>query len=155
MGAVIRRVVTGHDANGRAKLLFDGEGRQIQFRPGVETALLWTTSGFPVSNEGDEDAALADIATSRDGGTVFRIVDFAPGNTPRVHRTLSIDYGVVMQGEIEMELEPGEPTVKLKAGDVLVQRGTIHNWINRGPGVCRIAFILVAASPVQGMPAQG
>jgi quercetin dioxygenase-like cupin family protein len=64
----------------------------------------------------------------------------------RNHRTDSIDYAVVMAGEIEMDLD-GE-VVKLKAGDVLVQRGTIHNWINRGTEACVIAFVLVSAKPV-------
>ena len=75
-----------------------------------------------------------------------RIVEFGPGVSPRNHRTDSIDYAVVMSGEIDMQLDDSE--IHLKAGDVLVQRGTIHNWINRGTKPCRIAFILVAAKPV-------
>jgi quercetin dioxygenase-like cupin family protein len=66
---------------------------------------------------------------------------------PRNHRTDSIDYAVVISGEIEMELDDGV-TVKLKAGDVLVQRGTIHNWINRGTEPCTVAFVLISAKPV-------
>jgi quercetin dioxygenase-like cupin family protein len=63
-----------------------------------------------------------------------------------VHRTDSIDYAVVLSGEIDMELEKGEE-VHLKAGDVLVQRGTVHNWVNRSKAPCVIAFVLVDAKP--------
>jgi quercetin dioxygenase-like cupin family protein len=77
---------------------------------------------------------------------VFRVVRFEPGVVPRNHRTDSIDYAVVLDGEIDMDLD-GE-TVHLKAGDVLVQRGTIHNWINRGTKPCTIAFVLIDAKPV-------
>jgi quercetin dioxygenase-like cupin family protein len=77
---------------------------------------------------------------------VFRVVEFAPGVAPRVHRTDSVDYAVVMSGEIDMELD--DSVVHLKAGDVLVQRGTIHNWVNRGSAPCVIAFCLVDAKPV-------
>jgi quercetin dioxygenase-like cupin family protein len=77
---------------------------------------------------------------------VFRVVQFNPGVTPRNHRTDSIDYAVVISGEIDMDLDGTE--VHLKAGDVLVQRGTIHNWINRGTEPCVIAFALIHAKPV-------
>ena len=78
-------------------------------------------------------------------GTVFRVLELAPGVSPRNHRTDSIDYAVVMAGEVDMELD--DATVHLKAGDVLVQRGTIHNWVNRGTEPCVIAFVLIAAKP--------
>jgi quercetin dioxygenase-like cupin family protein len=78
---------------------------------------------------------------------VFRVVRYEPGVTPRNHRTDSIDYAVVISGAIEMELDDSV-LVKLKAGDVLVQRGTIHNWINRGTEPCVVAFVLVSAKPV-------
>ena len=78
---------------------------------------------------------------------MFRIVRYEPGVTPRNHRTDSIDYAVVISGSIEMELDDGI-VVKLKAGDVLVQRGTIHNWVNRGTEPCVVAFVLISAKPV-------
>jgi quercetin dioxygenase-like cupin family protein len=81
-------------------------------------------------------------------GSVFRILDFRPGLQQRVHRTDSVDYIVVMSGEIDMELETGEE-VHLKAGDVMVQRGTVHNWINRGTESCVMAVILIHANSVQ------
>jgi quercetin dioxygenase-like cupin family protein len=77
---------------------------------------------------------------------VFRVVSFGPGVAPRNHRTDSVDYATVISGEIDMVLD-GE-TVRLKTGDVLVQRGTVHNWINNGTEPCVIAFVLVAAKPV-------
>jgi len=86
--------------------------------------------------------------TMIENGTVFRILDFKPGVEKRVHRTDSIDYIVVMSGEIDMELEEGEE-VHLKAGDVMVQRGTVHNWINRGSEPCVMAVILVHANSAE------
>ena len=84
---------------------------------------------------------------------MFRIVHYAPGVTPRNHRTDSIDYAVVISGSIEMELDDGV-VAKLNAGDVLVQRGTIHNWVNKGTEPCVIAFVLISAKPVtaEGKP---
>jgi quercetin dioxygenase-like cupin family protein len=74
-------------------------------------------------------------------------VRYKPGVVGRRHRTDSIDYAVVISGAIDMELD-GQ-TVRLKAGDVLVQRGTVHNWVNPGPEVCMIAFVLISAKPVE------
>ena len=143
----IRRVVTGHDAQGRAKVLIDEQvSNQFSPRPGAEYSVIWSSEGFPVSNEGDEDPSRKKIGTTIENGTVFRIVSFGPGVAPRNHRTDSVDYAVVMSGEIDMQLD--DETVHLKAGDVLVQRGTIHNWVNNGTVPCVIAFTLVSATPV-------
>jgi len=97
--------------------------------------------------ETNADAAGRKVGTTLDNGTVFRVVSFGPGVTPRNHRTDSIDYAVVIAGEIDMEVDDGA-SVHLKAGDVLVQRGTIHNWVNKGKEPCVIAFVLIAAKPV-------
>ena len=99
-----------------------------------------------MNNDGDADPARKKIETTIAGGSVLRVVSFGPGVAPRNHRTDSIDYAVVISGEIDMELDIG--SVHLKAGDVLVQRGTIHNWVNRGKEPCVIAFSLIAAKPV-------
>src|ERR1051325_3492444 len=101
----------------------------------------------PTTATSGRAGAAREGATTDQNGTVFRIVEYAPGVAPRNHRTESIDYAVVLAGEIDMELE-GE-TVRLRAGDVLVQRGTVHNWVNRGTAPCVIAFVLVAAKPVE------
>ncbi len=119
--------------------------------------MVWTTESFPVDNTGEADEGLRKVGTTLKNGTVFRVVEFGPGVAPRVHRTDSIDYAVVMSGEIDMELD--DSVVHLKAGDVLVQRGTIHNWVNRGTEPCVIAFVLIDAKPVtiggKVLPAQG
>ena len=143
----IRRVVTGHDASGRAVVKIDEVAKNlVSSRPGAAACVVWTTEGFPVDNTGEEDAGLRKTGTTLDNGTVFRILELAPGVTPRNHRTDSIDYAIVVSGEVEMELDDAK--VRLKAGDVLVQRGTIHNWVNRGTEPCVIAFVLIAAKPV-------
>ena len=147
MSLSLRRVVTGHDKTGRAIALIDQPvNNVISGRPGANSTVIWSTQGFPVNNDGDEDPSARSIGTTLENGTVFRVVQFNPGVTPRNHRTDSIDYAVVMSGEIDMDLDG--TTVHLKAGDVLVQRGTVHNWINKGKEPCVIAFVLVSAKPV-------
>jgi quercetin dioxygenase-like cupin family protein len=147
MALQFRRVVTGHDANGHAVVKIDEIARNaVSSRPGATAGVVWTTEGFPVDNTGDDDAGLRKTGTTLDNGTVFRVLELAPGVSPRNHRTDSIDYAVVMSGEVDMELD--DTTVHLQAGDVLVQRGTIHNWVNRGTEPCVIAFVLIAAKPV-------
>jgi quercetin dioxygenase-like cupin family protein len=144
----LRRVVTGHDAKGRAKVEIDEQVQNVfSPRPGAAYSVIWSTESMPVDNDGFADPSTKTIPTSIDNGTVFRIVSYGPGVTPRNHRTDSIDYAVVMSGEIDMELDDGV-VVNLKAGDVLVQRGTIHNWVNKGSEPCVIAFTLLAAKPV-------
>jgi quercetin dioxygenase-like cupin family protein len=148
MALHFRRVVTGHDADGRAVVKIDEIAKNlVSSRPGATSCVVWTTHGFPVDNNGEADQGLRQTGTTLDNGTVFRILELAPGASPRNHRTDSIDYAVVMSGEIDMELD--ETTIHLKAGDVLVQRGTIHNWVNRGSEPCVIAFVLIAAKPVE------
>ena len=144
----IRRVVTSHDANGKAVVAIDEISKDVvSLRAGATTANLWSTKGFPIDNAGAADGAKDITGTTRDGGTVFRVIEYAPGVTPRNHRTDSIDYAVVLSGEIDMELD--DQMVTLRAGDVLVQRGTVHNWVNRYSVPCVIAFVLIDARPVE------
>jgi quercetin dioxygenase-like cupin family protein len=148
MSVRVRRLVTGHDGGGRAVVKIDELAKNVvSNRPGASSCVIWTTDTNPVDNSGDADTSTRKVGTTLAGGTVFRVVEFAPGAAPRVHRTDSIDYACVLSGEIDMELEKGEE-VHLKAGDVLVQRGTVHCWINRGVTPCTIAFVLVDAKPV-------
>lgn len=149
MASPVRRVVTGHTPDGRAVVKRDETLDLVPRAPGMNIAgrVLWTTEGFPVDNTGEDDAGQREIGITLANGTVFRIVEFGPGNAPRMHRTDSIDYAVVISGEIDMELD--DSVVHLKAGDVLVQRGTIHNWVNKGTEPCRIAFVLIDAKPVE------
>ena len=143
----LRRVVTGHDPSGKAIVTIDEVSRNlVSTRSGVSTCVAWTSEGFPIDNNGEADEALRKTGTTHANGTVFRIIEFAPGNAERNHRTDSIDYAVIMSGEIDMDLDG--TNVHLEAGDVIVQRGTIHNWINRGTEPCVIAFVLIAAHSV-------
>lgn len=146
----IRRVVTGHDAQGKAIVKIDEVCTHFkEGRPNGFLCNIWTTDTQPADNNGQADNGMREGKfTMLDNGTVFRILDFQPGVQKRVHRTDSVDYIVVMSGEIDMELEAGQE-VHLKAGDVMVQRGTVHNWINRGTESCVMAVILVHAKPVQ------
>jgi quercetin dioxygenase-like cupin family protein len=144
----IRRVVTSHDDKGKAQVAIDEVSRDVvSFRPGATVANIWSTAGFPVDNNCLSDTAKEISGTTRAGGTVFRVIEFAPGVAPRNHRTDSIDYAIVLAGEIDMTLD--DQVVTLRAGDVLVQRGTIHNWINRSNVPCVIAFVLIDAKPVE------
>ena len=147
----LRRVVTGHDAQGQAKVEIDEEiGNLFSPRAGAEYREIWSTDILPANNDVFDDPTKEktgkNIGTFVEGGSVFRVVKFEPGVAPRNHRTDSIDYGVVISGEIDMELDT--ETVSLKAGDVIVQRGTIHNWVNKGTVPCLVAFVLISAKPV-------
>jgi mannose-6-phosphate isomerase-like protein (cupin superfamily) len=123
-GLRLRRVVTDHDKNGRAIVKADESlDRPVSARPGHERLDIWTCAD----------------------GSVFRFVRYEPGVAPRNHRTETIDYAVVVSGELEMELDGA--VVKLRQGDVLVQQNTMHNWVNRGSEPCVVAFVLV---PLKG-----
>jgi oxalate decarboxylase/phosphoglucose isomerase-like protein (cupin superfamily) len=144
----LRRVVTGHDAGGKAVVKIDELCRNVlSRRPKHSSCVVWTTESVPADVSADEDGASRAVATSDPKGTVFRVVQYEPGVAPRRHRTESIDYAVVVSGEIDMELDDGV-VVHLRQGDTLVQRATIHNWVNRGDKPCVIAFVLIAARPV-------
>ena len=143
----IRRVVTGHDNDGKAVVLIDELCTNvISRRERHHSCVVWSTESFPVNNSGSEDESARPVGAPGAEGTVFRIIEYGPGVAPRNHRTSTIDYAVVISGEIDMELDGS--TVHLKAGDVIVQRGTIHNWVNHGTAPCVIAFALIAAQPV-------
>ena len=170
----IRRVVTGHDETGKAIVTLDGAPpRLTTSRAGSELALFWVKAATPADNSGNGDKDDVDVGIPPPpGGSIFRVVEFQPegsmaaaDNTelegltnmgattpdgarhPGMHRTESIDYAVIMTGEIDMLLDDSE--VHLKAGDVVVQRGTYHAWANRGTERCRVAFILIDADPAR------
>jgi quercetin dioxygenase-like cupin family protein len=143
----VRRVITGHDNSGKAIVKIDEIVNDLKVgRPGAMVAPIWTTEGFPVNNDGHDDAATRQVGTTLAGGTILRVVEFSPGVQARNHRTDSIDYAIIMSGEIDMEMDG--TMIHLKVGDVLVQRGTIHNWINNGTSPCVIVFALIDAKPV-------
>jgi quercetin dioxygenase-like cupin family protein len=146
---IVRRIITGHDEAGKAIVKIDEICDHFrEGRPGAMVCNVWTTDTAPADNSGQEDKGKREGKfTMIENGSVFRIIEFKPGVQQRVHRTDTIDYIVVMSGEIDMELEAGEE-VHLKAGEVMVQRGTVHNWINRGTESCILAVILIHAQSV-------
>src|SRR5262249_35407366 len=155
----IRRFVTGHDANNVAKVLVQGAATNAKYpSPGTVSTLIWSTDRTPADiavGEQIEDLGARIIGTApAANGTRFAVIDFPPGNQPRMHRTETIDYVIVLEGEIEMDMD--DSTVKMKAGDVMVQRGTNHAWANRSDRRARVAFVLVDAVPLGiGPPSPG
>jgi quercetin dioxygenase-like cupin family protein len=147
MNLRVRRVVTGHDEHGRARVVSDAVMTNILVkRPGYESSVVWSVDALPCDNAGSGESP-PDAGQTLPSGAVFRVVHYEPGVAPRVHRTDSTDYAIVISGQIDMELDDGV-SVHLAAGDTIVQRGTIHNWINRGTAPCVIAFVLLGAHPV-------
>jgi len=143
----LRRVVTGHK-DGRAVVWKDDTPSNQSSRvPGLESALVWSTDSTPAEFSGEEDMGQRKLGIQPPpSGTRFSVLDIQPGNAAYMHRTDSIDYVVCVAGEIEMDMDSGE-TVKLAAGEVLVQRGTNHSWVNRSKAPCRLAVVLVDAKP--------
>jgi mannose-6-phosphate isomerase-like protein (cupin superfamily) len=171
-----RRVVTGHSADGRAVVLFDDRtpNKVSRAETGIVAHWVWTTDAAPSDVHGTDDTSAPRRGlTPAPGGSIFRIVDFPP--TPRddegldhatiseslglhadagkraaprhplMHATETVDYAIILAGAIEMMLD--DEIVSLSAGDVVVQQATNHAWINPGPDVCRIAFVLIDAKP--------
>lgn len=174
MGRKIRRVVTGHDKNGRATVIMDSDATSIlqrPNRPGVTLTNLWQVDSTPAQMERSDDPVEGPlILHPPKNGSIFRIVQFDPEDPevlakldgkaafaemgaasnvvedarhPFMHRTDSVDYAVILTGEIYMMMD--DEDYLLKAGDTVVQQGTNHAWSNRGTEPCLIAFILVDA----------
>ena len=172
MAKKFRRVVTGHDKNGVARVVSDQEAGQIlqrPNRPGVTLTNFWLEQGTPAEYDGETETCVGDfVLQPPQNGSAFRCVEFLPENPdvmasldgqaafaemgaadnivsnarhPFMHRTNSLDYAVILSGEIFMLLDEDE--ILLKAGDIVIQRGTNHAWSNRGSEPCVIAFILV------------
>lgn len=142
----IRRIVTGHNDQGRAIIRSD---TRFPSEPialgGAEFALIWTTASVPADNNDEADGRERDAGLTINHGSVIRIVDFLPGGSSPMHRTNSIDYGIILEGEIELELEDGVKTI---AGQhsIIVQRGTNHKWRNPSAiNYTRVAFVLIEA----------
>jgi mannose-6-phosphate isomerase-like protein (cupin superfamily) len=149
---VPRRVVTGHDASGVSVVLSDGPVpvHRVLEGEGVGFYEVWQTDAMPAPiapHEPSEPTQRSLRVPPGPSGTKIRINEFLPGylnilgNQSPVHRTESVDYGIVIDGEIVLVLDDSE--VVLRAGDVVVQRGTNHAWANRSAGVARVAFILL------------
>jgi len=169
MASTVRRVVTGHDATGKAIVLEDGPAPAVVRNPArgdYFAAQIWATRGTPApitAKESDPTAEKLTLEPPRHG-TVIRVIQFPPegesvrkldadgaravfaaigsdkastfrpgGPHPLMHRTESVDYGIVLEGEITLVLDDSE--VVVRAGEIVVQRGTNH--------ACRVAFILI------------
>ena len=175
MAQRIRRVVTGHDKDGKSIFVEDGKAPNIlemKSMPGVALTDLWRTKTSPASNSGNRDAAAGKIKLEPpEKGTILRIVEFPPdaawrktanartafasigaggapdheSGDPMMHTTATVDYIIVLKGEIYAIMDKGEKL--LKQGDILVQRGTNHSWSVRTKQPCVIAAILVGAQP--------
>jgi hypothetical protein len=170
----IRRIVTGHTPEGRSTIISDEAAPQVTAGADPEggSTVLWVTDRTPASNAGNEDAAPAGIRNPipppSPGGTLIRVVDFLPSSravasatalagvhhTPErsqrhagFHQTDTVDYAVVLEGEVWAVLDEAETL--MKPGDVLIQRGTYHSWDNRSNRVCRILFVLIDAEPLK------
>ena len=174
----VRRVVTGHDAQGRSIVVSDGMTPTLKthpLRPGHRSTEIWRTSATPVplrATENDPTWPGPGPIHPAPRGTVFRIAEWAPeskeiremtpetareiframgnenasqhgrgGRHPIMHRTETLDYAVILEGELTMILDEGE--VVLKQGDVVIQRGTSHSWANRSDKPCKILFVLI------------
>jgi len=151
----VRRIVTGHDAQGRAVIRSD-DLLPVEPIPSGDAAfsLVWTTASVPADNNDETDGRLRDAGLTLHCGSVIRIVDMLPGGQSPFHRSSSIDYGIVLSGAVELELDDGA-VASAQAGDIVVQRGTVHLWRNPSASeVCRIAFVLIEAAPVvvDGVP---
>ena len=168
--ADVRRVVTGLDAANKAGVLFDSRLTLDPGKSGNPAANVWITDSSPPGFSFKDDSAARPIGLSPpDNGTVIRVVEFPPLDPaaeakmapdfmmkvvgdhaparglpvkhPLMHRTRTLDYAIIMSGEIDMMLD--QETVHVKAGDVVVQQATNHAWINRGKEPCRIIFVLM------------
>jgi mannose-6-phosphate isomerase-like protein (cupin superfamily) len=172
----VRRVLTGHDADGKSTFIADGLApnvKEMASMPGLALTDLWETRGAPASNAGDADAATRPVRLEPPkNGSILRIVEFPPdsqwrgradaraafgsigaghaadkrSSDPMMHRTSTVDYIIVLKGEIHAVMEKGETL--LRAGDILVQRGTNHSWSVRGSEPCIVAAVLVNAKPL-------
>jgi mannose-6-phosphate isomerase-like protein (cupin superfamily) len=175
MSASIRRVVTGKDGAGKAIVVTDGAASRVHVRKelGVTNTVIWVTDSTPAKLSEPGDAANQEVGVvPPPNGTIFRIVEFGPAKDvqvdyqtrrqifermglapegpsrekprdPGMHRTRTVDYAVILSGEIDMLLDDSE--VHLNAGDVVIQRGTNHAWVNRGNEPCNVAFVLIDA----------
>jgi mannose-6-phosphate isomerase-like protein (cupin superfamily) len=165
----IHRVVTTLDANNGSTTLADSEVPLKVSPSGNAGAVLWITNSGPAGFSFNEDAAKPIGLNPPDSGTVIRVVEIpplkpgeeeklapdlmmkivgdhapargVPVSHPLMHRTRTVDYAIIMSGEIDMKLD--DKTVHLKAGDVAVQQATNHAWLNHGTEPCRIIFVLM------------
>ena len=145
----VRRIVTGHDAAGKAIVAFDTNPPITTNPSGTSLfTLVWTSEGVPADNDDPTDAGAREVGLTMPGGSLLRVLDMLPGAVAPLHRTSSLDYGIVVAGTIELILDDGL-TVPVEPGGIVVQRGTVHAWRNPSTDtVARVAFVLLDARPV-------
>jgi mannose-6-phosphate isomerase-like protein (cupin superfamily) len=175
MATTIRRIVTGHDTNGMSVALMVEELPLAEVQPGVDTTLLWATDETPAEMSSTDRAQRTLGVAPPPNGSLLRIVDFHPvpkdfkgdskvmaaeiggeivkgngknSNHPLMHRTNTIDYGIVLEGEIDILFDDTE--VHLKAGDIVVQQSTNHAWVNNSDKICRMAFAMIDGVKLKG-----
>lgn len=150
MSTPIRRIVTGHTDDGTAIFMADDSFETIVIPTGdAAMSTIWTTASVPADCNDPLDGRVRDAGTTLKGGSVIRVVDMLPHASSPFHRTNSIDYGIVISGTIELELDNGV-FKKVEAGGIIVQRGTIHKWRNPSSDqICRIVFVLIEAKPYE------
>ncbi|KAH8111895.1 RmlC-like cupin domain-containing protein [Phellopilus nigrolimitatus] len=149
--APVRRVVTGHTPEGKAVVLEDApiEPHPFKGSPSLFTDLFWEDSAKP-----SNDVQFRDLVKEHPeelfgaDGSSFRVVEVPPGDRSPFHRTVSLDYGILMEGTLTLLLDDDKRVV-LKPGDVVVQRGTIHGWINEGTEWTRMYFIMFPSQKVK------
>ncbi len=165
----IHRVITGFDANNKSTTLFDSRLPLDVGKSGTAGAVLWITDSYPLGFSQQDTAQRPIGIPPPANGTVLRVVEFppvddaklakldpnfmmkivgdnaptrgVPVSNPMMHRTRTVDYAIIMSGEIDMMLD--DKTVHLKAGDVVVQQATNHAWLNHGKEPCRVIFVLM------------
>ena len=152
MALEVRRIVTAHDAKGKAVIKTDERLPARQRRPFISGCEIWSTDRMPADNSNAADAAQRAGFVKRYNyvgtgqGTVVRITQIDAGGPKFMHRTETVDYAILLSGACDLELDSGE-IAHLKAGDLVVQRGTMHAWVNHGPAPAIFAFILIDADP--------
>jgi mannose-6-phosphate isomerase-like protein (cupin superfamily) len=185
MSGSFRRIVTGHDADGNARVVSDAPpGRVVQLggQGGPTFFEVWNTRETPalIDRRSDEPIESGLTLAPPKAGTRIRVIDFPPegqdiraldeagarqafgamggaaaaqfkqgASHPLMHRTQTVDYGIVLEGEITLILDHEETTIR--AGDIVVQRGTNHAWANRSKRSCRIAFVLIDGQFTDGL----
>ena len=149
----VRRVVTGHDRSNKAKVILDGYADNVKSsQPTSASIAVWASDTMPIEIAVGEAGQVEDCGQRKlptqppANGTRFIVMEFDPGAEGAMHRTETIDYIACLEGEIDMDMDDSKVT--LRAGEVMVQRGTNHAWMNRSKARARLAIVLVDAKPL-------
>ncbi|KAJ5627314.1 hypothetical protein N7528_004741 [Penicillium herquei] len=141
----VRRLVTGHDRQGKATVWKDNEIKASQAEHGPFLTRIWSSCELPPDVNTADDLGLVDTGLANNG-TICRIVDFPPKSVGMVHRSITLDYIYVLEGEVTLTLDDG-PKTNVQKGDVVVQQGTMHGWDNETSNWSRLLCVLIAAKP--------